>query len=156
MSLGSSMGNFSPVEAAGFLRGFARSLGPADSMVIAFDPCKDPERVFRAYNDEKGVTRQFYLNGLSNANAILGFEAFKSGEWDAIGEFDQTLGCHKAYYVPLADTVINNIHIKKGEKIFFEQAFKYAADDCEKLWRDAGLHPTRKFGDDYSKLDPAC
>ncbi|EFE30754.1 uncharacterized protein ARB_02453 [Trichophyton benhamiae CBS 112371] len=156
MSLGSSMGNFSPVEAAGFLRGFARSLGPADSMVIAFDPCKDPERVFRAYNDKKGVTRQFYLNGLSNANAILGFEAFKSGEWDAIGEFDQTLGCHKAYYVPLADTVINNIHIKKGEKIFFEQAFKYAADDCEKLWRDAGLHPTRKFGDDYTCLCPAA
>ncbi|EFR02392.1 meiotically up-regulated 158 protein [Nannizzia gypsea CBS 118893] len=150
MSLGSSMGNFNPVEAAGFLRGFARSLGPADSMVIAFDPCKDPERVFRAYNDGKGVTRQFYLNGLSNANTILGFEAFKLGEWEAIGEFDQTLGCHKAYYVPLTDTVINDIHIKKGEKIFFEQAFKYGADDCEKLWRDAGLQPTRKFGDDYN------
>ncbi|KAM5506803.1 hypothetical protein McanMca71_001708 [Microsporum canis] len=150
MSLGSSMGNFNPTEAAGFLSGFARSLGPVDSMVIALDPCKASEKVFRAYNDSKGVTKQFYLNGLSNANTILGFEAFKLGEWDAIGEFDQTQGCHRAYYVPLTDTVIRDIHIKKGEKIFFEQAFKFGADECEKLWREAGLQPTRKFGDEYN------
>ncbi|KAF3482208.1 DUF323 domain-containing protein [Arthroderma uncinatum] len=149
MSLGSSMGNFNPTEAAGFLEGFARSLGPADSMVIGFDPCKDPEQVFRAYNDSKGVTRQFYLNGLSNANTILGFEAFKPGEWDAIGEFDPVQGCHRAFYVPLTDLVIKDINLKKGEKIFFEQAYKYGDEDCEILWSRAGLRPAQRFGDKY-------
>ncbi|KAK2839253.1 hypothetical protein FQN49_006323 [Arthroderma sp. PD_2] len=150
MSLGSSMGNFNPSEAAGFLKGFARSLGPADSMVIGLDPCKDSEQVFRAYNDSKGVTRQFYLNGLSNANTVLGFEAFKPGEWDAIGEFDQTQGCHRAFYVPLTDVVVKDIQLKKGEKIFFEQAFKYGEKECEDLWPQAGLRPTQKFGDRYN------
>ncbi|KAK2736391.1 hypothetical protein FQN57_000768 [Myotisia sp. PD_48] len=163
LSMGSSIGNFSPSDVVQFLNGFAKTLGPLDSIVIGLDSCKDPKKVFRAYNDSEGVTRQFYLNGLSNANSVLGFEAFKLNEWDVLGEFKRTEGCHKAYYVPKKDVNFQGITIKQGERIFFEQAFKYTKDEYEKVWQKAGLAPVARFGDQYcihilssSRFQPYC
>ncbi|EEP75506.1 conserved hypothetical protein [Uncinocarpus reesii 1704] len=145
MSMGSSMGNFTRTEAAQFLGGFAKTLGPDDALFIGLDSCKDPQKVFRAYNDSKNVTREFYLNGLVNANSILGFEAFRRMDWDVVGEYDEENGCHKAYYSPLKDVTIQDLSIQKGEKIFFEQAFKYSKQEYEALWQQSGLKPIARF-----------
>lgn len=64
MSMGSSIGNFSRPGAAEFLSGFAKLLGPSDLMIIGLDACTDPDKVYRAYNDSKGITQRFYENGL--------------------------------------------------------------------------------------------
>ncbi|PGH11748.1 hypothetical protein AJ80_07009 [Polytolypa hystricis UAMH7299] len=146
LSMGSSIGNFTRHEAAEFLNGFAKILGPSDSMLIGLDSCKDPKKVFRAYNDSKGTTREFYLNGLSNANSILGFDAFKAGDWEAIGVYDEVEGCHRAFYSPKKDISFNGINLNKGEGIFFEQAYKYGPEEREQLWRESGLAPAAKFG----------
>ncbi|KAL1969641.1 hypothetical protein VTN77DRAFT_8194 [Rasamsonia byssochlamydoides] len=146
LSMGSSLGNFRRSEAAEFLGKFARLLGPSDSVIIGLDACKDADKVYRAYNDSKGVTHQFYLNGLSHANAILGYEAFKPGQWEVECSFDKVNGCHQAFYVPTQDVTVNGISLQKGEKILFEEAFKYDLHECEKLWRDAGLIPVAAFG----------
>lgn len=145
MSLGSSIGNFTRSEAAQFLGGFARALGPEDSLLIGIDGCQDPQKVYRAYNDSKNVTREFYMNGLANANSILGFEAFKREEWDVLGVYDEANGCHKAYFIPRKDLTIGGLSFTKGEKIFFEQAFKYPEQDYEALWQQAGLKSTARF-----------
>lgn len=146
MSMGSSIGNFTRSEAAGFLREFAKTLLSSDSMLIGLDSCKDPEKVFKAYNDSKGITRQFYLNGLQHANAILGHNYFKNDEWDVVGTYDGDDGCHKAYFVPQKDVAINGFLLKKDTRIFFEQAFKYGQQECEALWEAAGLISRGKFG----------
>ncbi|KAI1914528.1 hypothetical protein LOZ61_002196 [Ophidiomyces ophidiicola] len=145
MSLGSSIGNFSRSEAAHFLSGFAKTLGPEDSLLIGLDSCKNPQKVFRAYNDRKNVTREFYLNGLANANSILGSEAFKRDEWDVIGVYHEEDGCHKAYYTPTKNVVINGLPLEKGERIFFEQAFKYDRQEYDSLWEQSGVTPTARF-----------
>lgn len=155
MSMGSSIGNFTRSEAAQFLGGFARALGPDDSLLIGIDACKDPQKVYRAYNDSKNVTQEFYMNGLANANSILGFEAFKREEWDVLGVYDETNGCHKAYFVPTKDITIKGLSFKKGEKVFFEQAFKYGKQDYEALWQQSGLKSTARFSNstgDHSKF----
>jgi EasF-like predicted methyltransferase len=163
LSMGSSIGNFTRREAADFLRGFSKVLGPSDSMLIGLDSCKDPDKVFKAYNDSKGITRKFYLNGLSHANSILGFEAFKPEDWDVIGMYNEASGCHEAYYSPQKDISLDGLLLKKGEKILFEQAFKYGSEEFETLWHGADLIPTSSFGNtlgDYCKnrcstLDPS-
>lgn len=146
MSMGSSIGNFTREDAASFLNGFAKVLGPSDAMVIGLDSCKNPKKVYQAYNDSKGVTRQFYFNGLSNANSVLGFEAFKKDDWSVITEYDEMEGSHKTYFSPVRNASVNGFHLEKGEKVFLEQAYKYSERDCEELWRDAGLVSVGDFG----------
>ncbi|EGE82230.2 hypothetical protein BDDG_05173 [Blastomyces dermatitidis ATCC 18188] len=160
LSMGSSIGNFTRPEAAQFLNRFSKMLGPSDSMLIGIDSCQDPERVYKAYNDSQGVTRDFYMTGLSHANSILGFEAFKKEDWGVAGHYDVVTGAHMAYYVPNKDVTFDGVVLEKGEKIFFEQAFKYGPKDCKDLFQHAGLTPIAQFGNNtgeyYVHLLSSC
>lgn len=155
MSMGSSMGNFNRSSAAEFLGGFSKLLSPSDFMLIGLDACKTPEKVFRAYNDSQGITHQFYENGLLHANAVLGFEAFKADEWEILTGYDKRQGCHQACYSAKVDVTINGILIPRGEKLLFEEAWKYGRDEREELWRNADLISQIEFGnptDDYREF----
>lgn len=144
--MGSSLGNFSPPDAAAFLAGFATLLKPSDFMVIGLDACEDPDRVYRAYNDSAGITRKFYENGLANANKTLGREVFRPDEWEVVTEYDAVNGRHQAFYVPTKDVSVSDVLLRRGEKIIFEEAFKYGCQAREKLWHDAGLIEAAEFG----------
>lgn len=146
LSLGSSVGNFTRDDAAGFLRGFAELLGPSDSMLIGLDACKDPAKVYRAYNDRKGTTHKFYVNGLVHANVVLGADAFKPDQWQVVTVYDEEGGRHRAFYSPTQDVSINGIKLHKGEKFLFEESYKYSTEESEQLWRNAGLIPVAAFG----------
>ncbi|PLB51077.1 hypothetical protein P170DRAFT_354337 [Aspergillus steynii IBT 23096] len=146
LSMGSSMGNFNRPDAARFLSQFVKILGPSDAMLIGLDGCKDPDKVFRAYNDSKGITQQFYENGLVHANRVLGHEAFKMDEWEVVTGYNVAEGHHEAFYSPKNDVTIDGIFIPKGEKLIFEEAFKYGPEECERLWRDANLIHGADFG----------
>jgi L-histidine Nalpha-methyltransferase / hercynylcysteine S-oxide synthase len=54
LSLGSSIGNFTRQEAARFVRQIFSALGPEDRALIGVDACRDPDRVYHAYNDVDG------------------------------------------------------------------------------------------------------
>ncbi|KAL2818181.1 hypothetical protein BDW59DRAFT_175252 [Aspergillus cavernicola] len=146
LSMGSSLGNFSPSGAASFLAGFASLLKPSDMMVIGLDACDDPVKVYNAYNDSAGITRKFYENGLVHANRAFGSEVFRPDEWEIVTEYDAVDGRHQAFYVPKKDVIINDIFLKKGEKLIFEEAFKYSPKGREQLWHDAGLLEAAEFG----------
>jgi len=125
-------------------------------MLIGIDACKNPDRVFHAYNDKRDFTHEFILNGLSHANRILGqTNAFKPGEWEVIGQYNEEVGCHQAFVSPLLDVVVDNISIPRGEKIRIEESYKYSASETEQLWESTGLVEgsrwTNKKGD-YGKL----
>ncbi|KAL3477005.1 hypothetical protein BJX99DRAFT_133996 [Aspergillus californicus] len=139
LSMGSSLGNFSPRDAASFLAGFVNVLGPSDMMVIGLDACDDPVKVYNAYNDSAGITRKFYENGLVHANSAFGSEVFRLDDWEVVTEYDDVDGRHRAFYVPKKDLLINNVLLKKGEKLILEEAFKYNSKAREQLWHDAGL-----------------
>ncbi|KAL4806271.1 C-type lectin protein [Aspergillus unguis] len=146
LSMGSSLGNFDRSDAAAFLAQFSRLLGPDDLMVIGLDACEDPVRVYNAYNDRAGTTRKFYENGLANANKTIGREVFRPGDWEVVTEYDDVDGRHQAFYAPTKDLTIENVRLKKGEKIVFEEAFKYNPEGRVALWHDAGLLEVTEFG----------
>ncbi|PKS08845.1 hypothetical protein jhhlp_003455 [Lomentospora prolificans] len=141
LSLGSSIGNFDRHEAADFLKNFSATLGPSDMMLIGVDACADPAKVYHAYNDRKGLTHRFILNGLSQANEVLGDQIFEESDWKVIGEYvyDEHGGGHRAFYSPLRDTVVLGKVVRSHERIQVEQSLKYSAGERERLWGTARL-----------------
>lgn len=137
--LGSSLGNFKRHEAAPFLAEFGHAMKPGDTMLIGIDSCKDPDRVYHAYNDKANVTHEFILNGLKHANRLMERESFKLEEWEVIGEYDEEAGRHHAFVAPLKDVVIEDVKIPKGERIRIEESYKYSREEILELWEGAGL-----------------
>jgi EasF-like predicted methyltransferase len=124
LSMGSSIGNFTPSDAVAFLAEFAAELTPDDLMLIALDGCQDADKVYHAYNDEKDVTHNFTSNGLRHANRLLGHEAFRTEDWEAVGEFDAEGSRHRAFVVPNKDVIVEGASIKKGERVRIEESYK--------------------------------
>jgi len=83
---GSTLGNFEPHEACGFLRSAREILGYGAQMVIGVDLEKDERVLYDAYNDKAGVTARFNLNVLHRINRDLG------------GNFDASAFIHRAIY----------------------------------------------------------
>ncbi|KAI0406130.1 DUF323 domain protein [Xylaria palmicola] len=141
LHMGSSIGNFSPSEAASFLQGFAEVLQPEDSMLVGVDSCTNPSKVYHAYNDQEGITHEFILNGLQHANEILGEPVFRPADWRVIGEYvyDDEGGRHRAFYSPVQDTVVMGEMIKAHERVQVEESFKYTREARDRLWNSAGV-----------------
>jgi L-histidine N-alpha-methyltransferase len=70
--LGSSIGNLTGEQRAGFLSALHGLLGPGEALLLGADLVKDPARLERAYNDSQGVTAEFNRNVLSVVNRELG------------------------------------------------------------------------------------
>ena len=147
LSLGSSIGNFGRADAATFLCNFATGLGPNDFLLVGIDGCQDGSKVYHAYNDRKGKTHKFVLNGLAHANIILDQVAFKVEDWKVVGEYDEAAGRHYACVVPVRDVEVAGIHIPAGESIQIEESFKYSPSQADSLWDGAGLVSHTAFGD---------
>ena len=151
LSLGSSIGNFTRSDAAGFLAGFARILGPHDRMLIGLDACKDPDKVYHAYNDREGVTHRFVMNGLNQANLILDKEVFKPSMWKIIGEYDELEGRHQAFYSPTVDVEYDGINFHAGERVKVEESYKFSKAESDTLWADAGLIEVKSWANQTSE-----
>lgn len=153
MTLGSSVGNFSREEAAAFLASIAAVLVSGDSLVVGLDACQKPDKVFRAYNDVKKTTENFYRNALEHANRLLGELIFNQEDWKIEGRYDKDSDRHEASFVSLTDISIGGFTFRKGEKLFLENAYKYSAEQSQFLWRSAGLILQMSYGQsDYREL----
>jgi L-histidine Nalpha-methyltransferase / hercynylcysteine S-oxide synthase len=139
MTMGSSIGNFERSEASSFLKSFANILGPNDIILVGVDGCLDKDKVYHAYNDKEGITREFYRNGLDHANRLLGYQLFDRNNWQVVGEFDERYGRHQAFVLPVRDITQGNFAFKAGERIRIERAYKYCALQQKRLWNESGL-----------------
>lgn len=122
-----------------FLAGFGEALQVDDSMVIGIDSCKDPERVFHAYNDRENVTHAFVLNGLEHANELMGEKAFDMEHWKVIGEYDEEAGRHHAFVSPQKDVVVDGVPISQGERVRIEESYKFSREEVMQIWNNAQL-----------------
>lgn len=164
--LGSSVGNFNLDEVATFLREWAKDVlraGKPDCMLIGLDGCKDGKKVQLAYNDPKGLTKDFILNGLWNANKLLGKEYFVPEEWGYIGEWNAEEGRHQAFYEALKDITFDedfqSITVKKGERINVEYSYKFDDIESRLLWSQSGLMEGAQWSNttsDYCMCTRCC
>lgn len=144
--LGSSIGNFDREDAAAFMKDYTEQVlrpGSKDIAIVGVDACKNPKRVWEAYNDSHGVTNEFIMNGLDNANKILEEDVFDRKDWKYVGEYQVKEGRHQASYQALKDISLgpsfNNAVIKKDEMIRVERSYKSSQEDAAKIWEHAGL-----------------
>ncbi|MEA2835840.1 MAG: hypothetical protein QOD89_390 [Bradyrhizobium sp.] len=147
---GSTLGNFEPFEASGFLRTAREILGPGAQMIIGVDLEKDERVLYDAYNDAAGVTARFNLNVLVRINQELG------------GNFNLKAFTHRAIYnrerhriemhliARKAQTVRilgRNFSFRAGESIHTESSYKYSVDRFVALARGSGWTPTASWTD---------
>jgi dimethylhistidine N-methyltransferase len=116
--LGSSMGNFNPIESDVFLSQIAKTLQPGDYFLLGIDLQKSKEILEPAYNDSQGVTAAFNLNMLEHLN-----RRFQ-------GNFDLNLFSHQAIYNQVYTQIEMYLHCQKSHwvsldildlKVFFTQ-----------------------------------
>jgi dimethylhistidine N-methyltransferase len=147
---GSTIGNFEPHEAAGFLRRAGRILGSGAVLVVGVDLAKAPDVLYRAYNDAEGVTAKFNLNLLARINRELGanfnldaFEhhAFYNTERSRI---EMHLASTKRQKVRICDTTIE---FRAGETIHTENSYKYSIESFRALAHGSGWSPLNVWTD---------
>lgn len=87
--LGSSLGNFSRGGAVDFLRSLPLRPGSGDTLLIGMDHDNDKHVIEEAYNDPKGHTKRFIMNGLRAAGRALGNEGmFDEEKWEYINQYN--------------------------------------------------------------------
>jgi len=149
---GSTIGNFEPHEASGFLRNAANILGPGSSLIVGADLIKSADVLNAAYNDAQGVTAQFNLNLLTRINRELGgtfqlstFEhhAFYNRERHRV---EMHLASLKRQKVRVAG---ETIEFRAGETIHTENSYKYSVESLAALARGVGWLPLGAWTDTH-------
>ena len=147
---GSTIGNFTPEQAAEFLSRTAERLGSGSGLLIGYDLHKDSETLTAAYNDARGVTARFNRNILTHANNLLGTE-FKTDAFDHLAfynEDNQRIEMHlvsrDAQTLSCGD---HDIEFTAGERIHTEYSYKYTVADFSDLADRAGYRSHEHWTD---------
>ena len=149
--MGSNIGNMPPVDAGAFCQELRKHLNPGDMVLIGFDLKKNPATVLAAYNDRKGITKQFNLNLLHRINAELGAD-FNIDQFDHYATYDPAIGACKSFLVSLTDQQVTlpdteAIHFDIDECIWMEISQKYNLEETDQFATKAGFKPTTSFHD---------
>lgn len=148
---GSTIGNYTPEQAADFLHHVRRLVGVSGGLLIGVDLEKDKDILNRAYNDNAGVTAAFNLNCMNHINAITGsnFDIDQFRHIAFYNEFDSRIEMHLE---SLSDQRLNLlgevIPISAGERILTEYSYKYSIDRFAELAVSVGLEPQAQWVDD--------
>lgn len=152
---GSTIGNFTTVQARALLEAITELLAPRDDMragalLLGFDRVKAAEVLERAYDDAAGVTAAFNLNLLERINRELD------------GDFDLSSFRHRVrwadepariemYLESLRDQVVHaageEFRFAEGEAILTEYSHKYTELRMLELTRSARLRRARLWTD---------
>ena len=150
--LGSNIGNFSGDNAIPFLRHLYADMQGMDQLLIGFDLKKDPHIILNAYNDKKGITREFNYNLLDRINRELGGEFNRENFYHyptynpVNGEAHSYLVSIKAHKVPI-EVLRQSFSFEKWEPIFTEVSQKYSLDNIKHLASHAGFKVVKNFFD---------
>ena len=149
---GSSIGNFTPDEAAMFLASVRRHCiaRPGSGLLIGVDAKKAKPVLDAAYDDALGVTAAFNRNVLLHLNRRFGFD-FRLEGFGHRGFYNEAEGRIEMHLEALADQSVNLgarvRRFRKGERIHTENSYKYRAAEFEALLRKAGFDDIRRWSD---------
>ncbi|RIA95254.1 C-type lectin protein [Glomus cerebriforme] len=164
MWIGSSIGNMSREEGRDFIKAIqAKAMNPGDLFLIGIDRRKSPSKIISAYNDSKGVTAEFIMNGLDHINAIFNQPLIDRNDFEYFTRYNDDIGRHEAYYKVKDDTTLeytpsNNdtkieIKLKKDELINVEYSYKYNEAETRTLFNKSSLSHVESWSDSQSQYD---
>jgi L-histidine N-alpha-methyltransferase len=152
--IGSSIGNFSPMEAASILRTLRGHLQPGDALLLGTDLAPGAQKsitaLLSAYDDAAGVTAAFNKNILARLNRDLdaGFDltAFAHrARWNAACS---RIEMHLESLVPQTVQIAGKrIAFARGETIHTENSYKFTSAALAELLGRADFVSERVFRD---------
>jgi dimethylhistidine N-methyltransferase len=141
---GSTIGNFEPGAARGFLAGWSRRLGRGGGMLIGVDLRKSASVLNAAYDDAAGVTAAFSRNLLVRANRELGAD-FHTECFRHEARYDEAAGRVEIHLCSLARQSVRvagrRFDFEAGERLHVENSYKYSLEGFVDLARSAGFAP---------------
>jgi dimethylhistidine N-methyltransferase len=162
--IGSSIGNFPPLEQVAILRKLRAQLEPGDALLLGVDTAPLPSTyngngdahksvalLLAAYDDAAGVTAAFNRNMLARLNRELGTNFDTSrfvhrARWNAAhSRIEMHLESAGAQTVHLDG---HAIHFADRETIHTENSYKFTAEAVLTLLARSGFTPALTFADD--------
>lgn len=150
--IGSSIGNFSPEDAARFLMDVRATLAAGDRLLLGTDLVKPEVQLIPAYDDPAGVTAAFDLNLLVRLNRELGAD-FDTARFVHEARWNSD---HRRVEMHLRSTIDQVVHVPgmddvalgEGETIWTESSHKYLRDEPERMGAAAGFRTIGQWVDD--------
>ena len=147
---GSTIGNFSVVEASGFLRHVTKICDRGGALLIGVDLIKDRATLEAAYDDSRGVTALFMFNLLHRINRELDGD-FQPERFRYHAFFNDELARIEMYLVSLETQRVRigeaEIQLQEGERIHTEYSHKYSLESFAELAATADLRVERVWTD---------
>lgn len=148
---GSTIGNFTRVEALSLLEVMWVEAKPGGALLIGVDLRKDPARLEAAYNDSQGVTAQFNLNVLERLNRELDAD-FELDNFEHQAVYDEAEGRIEMRLISTCAQRVrvagHDVEFGAGEFIITEYSHKYSLDEFRSLAERAGFTPVRSWVDE--------
>lgn len=152
---GSSIGNFTPLQAVQFLGRIRAACGPDGGVLIGVDLIKDAARLQAAYDDAPGVTAAFNLNALRHVNTVLQSD-FNPREWRHLALFNaeqSRVEMHLEARSKLSVSWPGGCRaFVAGERIHTENSYKYTRAGFVSLLRQAGFGDAQCWTDDEASF----
>ena len=142
--LGSSYGNFSPIDGYKFLEKVYSTMKPGDLFLIGLDLVKEKIILESAYNDSQKITAEFNLNVLSRINDELDAD-FNLDNFSHHAIYNQKDQRIEMYLKSLGEqsVVISKSNLKlmldKDDLIHTEYSHKYRLSEIHDLLDDVGF-----------------
>ena len=146
---GSSIGNFTPQEAAAFLRQ-AHAAACGGGLLIGVDLTKPKPVLELAYDDPLQVTAAFNLNLLRRLNLLLGCEA-RIEDFRHVALYDDALQRIEMHLEARRELVLRwpggERVFAAGERIHTENSYKYGVEAFDAMLHGAGFTRTQCWTD---------
>ena len=151
--LGSSFGNFSPVDGKDFLQKINSTMKNDDLFLIGLDLVKDSKILESAYNDSQGVTAEFNQNVLSRINDELDadFDLNNFSHYSIYNKEDQRIEMYLKSLVNQSVIISKSnlsLSLKKDELIHTEHSHKYTLEQIKTLLETTGFKINHIWVDD--------
>lgn len=148
---GSSIGNFTPEQAATLLQRVHDACGTDGGLLIGVDLLKDWQTLEAAYDDALGVTASFNLNLLRNLNRLIDAD-FNVHDWHHRGYFNESLGRIEMHLEARHDVNVSwrggRRRFRCGDRIHTESSYKYTRHDFLQLLERSGFGRIRTWTDE--------
>jgi dimethylhistidine N-methyltransferase len=153
---GSSLGNFTQLQALQFLQRVRKASSETDdALLIGIDLVKDPALLEAAYDDALGVTAAFNRNILLAVNEILGSD-FRLRDWGHRALFNPGQSRIEMHLQALREVTVRwdsgVRHFVPGETIHTENSYKYTKIHFLELLEQAGFGTARCWTDDQNSF----
>ncbi|HYE25598.1 MAG TPA: L-histidine N(alpha)-methyltransferase [Clostridia bacterium] len=150
--IGSSIGNFEPLEAGALLGRLRQGLSAGDALLLGTDMRKSPELLIPAYDDSRGVTAAFNKNILSRINRELDAD-FDLDRFEHRVVWNSEHSRVEMHLQSARDQAVNiralhmSVRFDEGERIHTENSYKFTPAMIDSIARNGGFQVEQTWAD---------